>query len=150
MLQRLMTGQYHPRTLSSRLVSSPPWSLHRTHPASPARQAHTRRHAATCSSADQLAGWVVANGGQVKGVAVGRQGQQGLGLIATQVLNCTTSIDSVDHRDTAACQKHQHNGSGGWCIGPAGGEQRRSRGETAEGLPAVIRRRQRPPAAGAD
>jgi hypothetical protein len=42
------------------------------------------RSLATSSNADELVGWVIGNGGTVDGVAVGREGQQGLGLISTQ------------------------------------------------------------------
>ena len=42
------------------------------------------RSLATSSTADELVDWVIGNGGTVDGVAVGREGQQGLGLISTQ------------------------------------------------------------------
>jgi hypothetical protein len=52
------------------------------------------RSTVASSNADELVSWVVRNGGAVDGVAIGREGQQGLGLIATQASGpdflCTT------------------------------------------------------------
>lgn len=71
--------------MSLTLFRRPPaWSVSGAFLARPVRWTPCRRQLAASCSAEPLVDWVTHNGGAVSGVAIGREGQQGYGLIATQ------------------------------------------------------------------